>query len=82
MDGDAFYEWEWKNGRLVTGDRPWAPNWLVHTFGVDYFGHVVAVFTPIAEEEELIHIEQLHQLRHLVIGNTEVTDAMLSRLKG
>ena len=81
VDGEAFYEWEWNNGRVVAGGAPWAPHWLVQTFGVDYFGHVVAVFTPIAAEDELIHIEQLPQLRHLVIGNTEVTDATLTRLK-
>jgi hypothetical protein len=41
--GSVWYEWEWKNGRVVPGAKPPAPSWLVSRIGIDYFGSVVAV---------------------------------------
>src|SRR5262245_46876506 len=41
--GFVAYEWEWANGTLIPGAKPWAPRWLVDLIGVDYLGRVTDV---------------------------------------
>ena len=57
--GMVFYDWQWKNNRPFKLGEPRAPRWLVKTFGADYFGTVVAVFTAGASEDELIPVARL-----------------------
>ena len=42
--GTVKYDWEWSNGSMIPAGKPWAPRWLVDLIGVDYFGHVTAVW--------------------------------------
>jgi hypothetical protein len=41
--GEVHFPWEWKNGTVVPGGKPWAPERLVNLLGVDYFGHIAHV---------------------------------------
>ncbi len=83
--GRAVYDWQWRNNRRFKRGKPRAPSWLVETFGADYFGTVVAVFTPGASEDELSHVGRLDHVGVLCIESFEkanVTDAWLVHLKG
>ena len=46
--GSVNYDWEWSNGKTIPEGKPWAPrgSWIV--IGVDYFGHVTAVWLAAA----------------------------------
>jgi hypothetical protein len=78
--GSVWYEWEWKNGRVVNGAKPPALPWLVSQIGIDFFGNVVAV--QINEREPTIRLVQsfesirgIYQRDGLI-----VSDATLARL--
>jgi len=80
-EGSAFYDWDVTNGRAIKGGQPWGLEWLVHTFGVDYFGNVAMVFIPTVSDNQLVHIGQLEQLQDLIIWKPQVTDVGLRHLK-
>src|SRR5438067_11575517 len=71
--GHVAYNWEWKNGHwLLSGGKPLAPNaprWLVHTLGIDFFGHValVSISLPDDPDEVFTHIGQLEGLEDLIL---------------
>ncbi len=78
----GWYDWEWSDGHPNPSGQPRWPKWLVDRIGVDYFGHVSAVFTRRASDRELAKISNLGQLECLLIGGSSVTDAGLAHLEG
>ena len=80
--GFVDYEWDWKDGCLVQGGRPQAPDWLVDALGHDYFGQVVRVFyyENRASDAVIAHIRRFPDLVHLGLMGPNVTDAGVSRL--
>ena len=70
-NGDFRYDWQWKNGSAIAAGEPWAPGWLVDTFGVDYFGNVASVEVGLgAPDDDLINVGRLTELRDLsMIGH-------------
>ncbi len=82
MDGYVLYEWEFKNGNIIQGDKPHAPKWLVDTIGVDYFGDVVCVVIRDASNDALFQVGRLNKVQKLLIGdNSQMTDAGLAHLE-
>ncbi len=76
--GVAWYNWEWKDGH-ASGGEPFAPKWLVNRIGVDYFGHVVAVFNAEPDSDKLLlHLGHLSQLETLWLRGPFVTETGLA----
>src|SRR5262249_25033117 len=64
------------------GVRPWPPKWFADLIGVDYFGHVNAVwFDRAATDEAILDVSRLTQLESLHFL-AEASDAELAHLKG
>jgi hypothetical protein len=83
LNGYVLYDWQWKNGRTIESGEPWAPGWLVDTFGVDYFGNVAkADLPPGACDDDLIKVGRLGQLQDLSVSSPRITDAGLAHLQG
>ena len=82
IGGKAWYDWEWSNDNPNPTGKPWWPRWLVDRLGVDYFGHVAAVFARPASDAELAPIGDLDGLECLILGNSAVTDNRLAHLEG
>ena len=81
--GSVSYDWEWNNGKSVPGGKPWAPRWLVDLIGVDYFGHVTAVWLqPAATDGAIVEVGHLTQLERLQLVGSFVSDGGLAHLKG
>jgi internalin A len=86
--GQVAYNWEWKNGHWVLrGGKPLTPNaprWLVHTLGIDFFGHValVNISLPDDPDEVFTHIGQLEGLEDLLLSGSPPSDAALVHLNG
>jgi hypothetical protein len=82
--GSVRYDWEWRDGNNIPGGEPWAPRWLVDLIGVDYFGHVAAVwlFSPTtATDGTLAHVGRLARLQVLCDTSSSVSDGGLAHLK-
>jgi internalin A len=76
--GSVRYDWEWGDGNV---GKPWAPQWLVDLIGVDFFGHVTAVW--VAQSESDVVIAQVGRLTRLqYLGIWSLSDARLANLKG
>jgi hypothetical protein len=82
--GWVRYDWEWRNGNSIPGGQPWAPGRLVDLIGVDYFGHVVAVwFWPsLGTDGTLVHVGRLTRLQMLFVSSPSVRGVGLAHLKG
>ncbi len=82
--GSLVYDWAWSSGMPVPGGKPWAPQWLVDAFGVDYFGHVTAVgFPPSsrAPDAAIAHVGRLSRLQTLSFNYSPLSDEGLKHLK-
>jgi len=85
--GFVFYDWDFKNGRLLAKKEPCVTTWLVDLIvdliGVDYFGHVTWVYLPrSAAENDLVCVGQLGRVEWLGDLTTWLTDAGLFHLRG
>jgi hypothetical protein len=83
--GGVGYSWEWRDGNRIPGGKPCAPRWLVELVGVDYFGHVTAVWlfsTSEAPDATLAHVGRLTRLQALFDYSSSVGDAGLAHLRG
>jgi hypothetical protein len=81
--GDVGYNWEWSNGKVLPGGKPWAPSRLVDLIGVDYFGHVTVVaLYPTATAAPMVPVGRLTGLQRLDAFGSSVSDAGLAHLKG
>jgi len=81
-EGSVCYDWEWKDGRMISGGAPTCPRWLVDALGVDYFGHVVRVsssFDP--PDTELVNIGRLTGLVELELIRASLGNEGFGRLK-
>jgi hypothetical protein len=65
--GNVAYDWEWSNGKSISGGKPWGPRWLVDLIGVDYFDHVTFVLlTPSgADDAAIAEVGRLTRLQAL-----------------
>ena len=63
--GSVTYDWNWRNGDEVRGGEPWASKWLVDLIGVDYFGHVSAVWLCVPWQVTDPTLAQVGHLSHL-----------------
>ena len=84
-EGFVKYEWEWRDGKNISGGKPWAPRWVVDLIGADYFGHVTHVgwAGPLRlPDTVLAEVGRLNQLQRLWLNNASVTDAGLEHFKG
>ena len=83
VGGSVQYDWEWRNGNAVRGEKTWAPRWLENRIGVDYFGHVTDVrFPHRITDVEIAPVDLLTQLQRLSLDQAWVTDDGLFHLKG
>ena len=79
--GEVHFDWEWKNGTVVPGGKPWEPARLVKLLGVDYFGQRrPSAFTQVTDRG-LVHLKELTNLSHIDFSFTGVTDAGAKELK-
>jgi hypothetical protein len=79
------YCWTYWDGYASTAREPWAPRWLVDLIGVDYFGHVTAVWLnslSYAPDAALEHVGRLTRLQKLYLDSASVTNVGLAHLKG
>jgi hypothetical protein len=94
--GTVLYDWrrlkvdpggsqfELRVGNSISEIIPWASGWLADRIGVDYFGHVRAVWlpkSPTANDATLARVGRLTQLEELEVHVTSVSDAGLAHLK-
>ena len=81
--GKVWYQWEWKDGKVIPRGRPWMPAWLVDRAGVDYFGSVVAaeIYSPAADVT-MLHVGRLDRLVHLKVNQHSLTDHGLVHVEG
>ena len=81
--GMVHYDWEWHNGVINNYGKPPAPGWLVDRLGVDYFGHVSAVFiwNLKSPDRGLAQIANLTRLEALEIeGGLRLSDSGFAHL--
>ena len=79
--GNAYYDWEWNDGKAIYGGVPRWPKWLVDGFGVDYFRHVVTVST--ADPASLMsQVEKLTRLEELNFNGRDLNDLDLVHVDG
>jgi hypothetical protein len=80
--GGVVYDSGWSDApAFFVSRKPWAPNWLVDTLGVDYFSHACGVTVAAAfTDNELAHVRRLARLRVLSLTDSNVTDAGLVKL--
>jgi Leucine Rich repeat len=82
-EGDVRYDWEWSNGVYNPAGKPWAPQWLVGLIGVDFFGHVNAVWLNVsATDAAMVEVGRLTRVQALNLDGTHISDAGLVHLKG
>jgi internalin A len=81
--GWVKYDWECSNRNDIPGGKPWAPGWLVDLIGVDFFGHVTAVWfnRGAADDAAIVELGRLSQLQSLDLAASPVSDAGLAHLK-
>jgi Leucine Rich repeat len=81
--GGVMYNWQFKNGIPNADGKPWAPQWLVDCFGVDYFGDALDVVsqTRTTVDAQLIPVGRLRRLERLDLFDSAVTDAGLVHLE-
>jgi len=82
-EGGVCYNWEWKDGQVISGGAPTCPRWLVDRLGVDYFGHVVRVtssFDP--SDTELVSIGRLSGLVELALIRASLANERFGSLNG
>jgi hypothetical protein len=89
----VLYDWESTDGQPLLWSQPWAPQWLVDSLGVDYFGHVTyvsgapygallgATFSAVTDAE-MVFIGHLSRVETLLLRSAPMTDAGLAQLKG
>ena len=85
VGGVVFYDWEWRDGTSISGGKPWAPRWLVHLIGVDYFGHVTVVefsMYPLPTDATLEVVGPRTQVQALDANSPSVGDSELAHLTG
>jgi hypothetical protein len=69
VGGTIRYNWESKNGKLISKRKPNAPGFLVDFVGADFFGHVTDVkLSAIATDAILVHVGRLSRLKRLDIS--------------
>jgi internalin A len=83
--GSVFYDWEWKNGMPIQLGIPWTPRWLTDLVGIDYFGHVTAIWlarSSTASDSAIAQVGRLTRLRYLSLHGPSVGDSALAHLTG
>ena len=85
--GSVKYDWEWSEWEVDSGRETRAPRWLVDLIGVDYFGHVTAVWfshVPRGNRCNARRRRASHPTRQLLYANSHasVSDTGLAHLKG
>ena len=81
--GSVAYDWEYVDGNVTRGRKPWAPEWLVDLIGVDYFGHVTVALIgtrSTVTEAVMLEVGRMTQLQDLILSNTSVGDTGLVHL--
>jgi internalin A len=64
--GTVRYDWEWRNGKLISQGKPSTPSFLVDFVGADYFGHVTDVkLSPNSNDAILVHVGRFYRLKRL-----------------
>jgi hypothetical protein len=80
--GRVAYDWEYSGGVPDRNDKPWAPQWLVHRFGRDYFGHVAWVYVQGESPDRVMpKVGQLNRTKILIASHTPLTNAGLAHVK-
>jgi hypothetical protein len=82
--GRVTYDWEWSNGKSISGGKLWVRGRLTNLVGADYFGQVTAVrlfSSSRATDATLAHVGRLTRLQGLYDNSSSVTDAGLAHLK-
>jgi internalin A len=83
--GTVSYDWEWNHGAPVKAGKPRAPAWLLDMIGVDYFGHVTAVWGPSSmtpADDVMVAAGKLTQLQYLDVDQSYISDAGMAHLAG
>ena len=82
--GKVLYQWQWKDGSVVSNLRPRGPKWLVDRIGVDYTNDVVYIELPrMATDSDVARIvKHFPKLLGLTLDRTTVTDDGLTCLAG
>jgi internalin A len=76
------YNWEWKEGSVIRGGKPWAPRWLVDRMGVDYFGHIAQIQIQSVSENSMLGVGRLNRLEELRFTQPCEIDAALVHIEG
>ena len=85
VGGILYYDWKWTNSAGIPGASPPAPRWLAEFVGVDYFGHVAAVWFPGGSKATVAALAQsgrLTRLEFLNLAGFPMSDRELPYLKG
>jgi hypothetical protein len=81
--GQIWYDWQFKDGRIVSNGVPPGLKWLVEVLGVDYFADVTVINESQGiADKELAQIGSLSKLERLNLNGSTVTDAVLADLSG
>jgi hypothetical protein len=83
--GEVFYDWQFSNGEFDVEGKTWASRYLVDFFGVDYFGHVIAVdlvSSSAPTDEALAAVGRLSHLQNFGFYGAAPSNAGLRHLKG
>ena len=77
------YDWEWRDGKPISGGEPWPSRWLASLIGIDYFGHVIEVNVSLAgkSDEVILQVARLDRLQHLDFHYPAVGDVELAQSK-
>jgi hypothetical protein len=75
------YDWEFKDGRSISGGKPWEPKWLLDILGVDYFHDVTMVnFSGRPTDADMACLGNLTGADTLVLNPSNVSDLGLAHL--
>ena len=79
--GKVVYNWEWSDGKQISGGKPWVPAWLVDRIGVDYFGHVTGVmfYSSLGNLPSPKKALPFVEVGHLTRAQTVIFEARLIR---
>ncbi len=80
--GAVGYNWDSGTGRSIISGKPWAPEWLVNLFGVDYFGHVTTVWLSEATDANSALVGRFTRLERLAFDDSSLSDAGWAHLYG
>ncbi len=84
--GRVYYNWQYKDGDLVSTGRPWAPKCLIELFGADVFGSVTWVYLGNdATESVMWHVGHLTELESFSVNalcKKHLVDSWLMQLRG